>query len=95
MDELGEPVLDAMLMADNVEDMVEGILIALAVGELNTVVGEYGVNLVGYRGEQMTIDVGDRRLAMAQRAVHQIVQLMGEAGDEGLTAAEQFYTLAV
>jgi hypothetical protein len=43
----------------------------------------------------LTTDVGDRRLAMAQCAVHQIVQLMGEAGDEGLTAAEQFYTLAV
>jgi hypothetical protein len=39
MIDLGEPVLDAMLKAYAVEDMMEGVLIPLALRKLNSVVG--------------------------------------------------------
>jgi hypothetical protein len=35
----GQPVLDAVLVADAVEDVMEGIFVAGVVGELNTVIG--------------------------------------------------------
>src|SRR5918999_847494 len=34
----GEAMLDAILLADAIENMMEGVLIALAVGELNTII---------------------------------------------------------
>jgi hypothetical protein len=44
----GEAVLDAILLADAIKNMVDGVLIAFAVGELDAVIGEHGVELVGH-----------------------------------------------
>jgi hypothetical protein len=48
-----EAVLDARFLANAIEDMLEGLLIALAVGELNAVIGEHGVELIGHSGNQV------------------------------------------
>src|ERR671924_2248286 len=42
----GEPMGHAMLLTDAIEDMVEGILIARTVSELDAVIGQHGVELV-------------------------------------------------
>ena len=44
MIDLGEPVLDAVLVADPIEDMVERIFVARMVRELDAVVGQDGVD---------------------------------------------------
>jgi hypothetical protein len=49
----GEAVPDAILLTDAVKNMGEGLLIAFAVGELDTVIGEHRVDLVGYGGHQV------------------------------------------
>jgi hypothetical protein len=49
----GEPMVDAMLMADAIEDIVEGVLIALPVGTLEIVIGQHGVDLVWHGGDQV------------------------------------------
>src|SRR3546814_13483984 len=40
---LGQPVLDGVVAADAVKDVLEGMPVLLAVGELDAVVGEHGV----------------------------------------------------
>lgn len=47
--ELGQAMPDAMLVADPIEDVVEGIFVASLVGELDTVVGQHRVD-GAYRG---------------------------------------------
>lgn len=42
-----QPMFDAVLMAHSVEDVRKRELVFFTVGELNTVVGQYGVQLVG------------------------------------------------
>lgn len=42
--ELCEPVLDAVLVAGPVEDMVEGVSVAGLIGELNTAVRQHRVD---------------------------------------------------
>ena len=49
----GEAMLDAILLADAIENMMEGVLIALTIGELDAVIGEHGVDLVGYGSNQV------------------------------------------
>jgi hypothetical protein len=41
-------------LADAIEDVREGILIALPIGELDTVLGQHRVDLVGHGGDQLT-----------------------------------------
>lgn len=43
----GQPLFDAVLMAHSVEAVGKRELVFFTVGELNTVVGQYGVQLVG------------------------------------------------
>ena len=47
--ELGQAMPDAMLVADPIEDVVEGIFVTGLVGELDTVVGQHRVD-GAYRG---------------------------------------------
>jgi hypothetical protein len=54
----GEAVLDAILLADALKDMLKGVDIALAVGELPAVIGEHGVELVGDGGHQVAEELG-------------------------------------
>jgi hypothetical protein len=49
----GQPMVNAMLMADAIGDMAKGILIGLAVGELDAIIGQHGVKLVGHGGDQV------------------------------------------
>ena len=45
--DLGQAVLDAVLAADAIEDMFEGMDIGLAVGELDAVIRQYRMEPVG------------------------------------------------
>jgi hypothetical protein len=47
-----------MLMAHAVEDMTAGVSIPLATSELNAVVGQYRMDLVGYGGNQVAQELG-------------------------------------
>jgi len=49
MPHLREAVFDPVLAANAVEDVREGVRIQGAVGELNAVVGQHGVDLIGQR----------------------------------------------
>ena len=49
---LGEPMADARLRADTIEDAIEGLLIARPVGELDAVIGQHRVDLVEHGGDQ-------------------------------------------
>ena len=42
--DLGQPMLDLMLVADPVEDVVEGVFVVRHVGELDAVIGQHGVD---------------------------------------------------
>ncbi len=55
---LGRAVLDAMFVADPVEDMAEGRVVAASVGELHSVVRENLVNGVWYRFDQVPEELG-------------------------------------
>src|SRR3546814_5241451 len=41
---LGQAMLDAMLVADPVEDMVEGVFVMRHIGELDAIIGQHGVD---------------------------------------------------
>lgn len=53
----GQPMVDARLLADAVKDVEECVLIALPVRELNAVIGQHGVDLVGHGADQVTQDL--------------------------------------
>ena len=63
MVELGEPVLDAVLGADPIEDMVESVFVAGPVGELDAVAGQHRVDGVGNRRDQVPQELGRDHLA--------------------------------
>ena len=49
----GQAMLDGMLNADTTKDMVEGVMIASTVCELNAVVGQHGMNGVRHGFDQV------------------------------------------
>ncbi len=61
MIDLGGPVLDAVLVADPIEDMVEGV--SGLVGELDAVVGQHRMDGVGNRCDQVARELGRNHLA--------------------------------
>ena len=71
MVDLGEPVLDAVVVADPIEDVMERIFVAGLVGELDApgsgpgqaIVGEYRVDRVGHRRDQIAQELGRDHLA--------------------------------
>ena len=63
MVDLGEPVLDAVLVADAIEDVVKRLFVAGMVGELDAVVRQHGVNGVGHSGNQVAQELSRDPLA--------------------------------
>ena len=61
--DLCEPVFDAMFVADAVEDMLEGVLVARPVGELDAVVGQNGMDGIGHGRDQVAKELGHHQLA--------------------------------
>jgi hypothetical protein len=49
----GQPMVDGILITDAIKDMVKCLYIALAGGELDAVIGQHGVDLVGHGGNQV------------------------------------------
>ena len=60
---LGQPVLDIVIAADAVEDVLEGVPVLLAVGELDAVVSEHSVDCVGDGSHEITQELGGGHLA--------------------------------
>jgi hypothetical protein len=60
---LGEAVIDAVLVADPVKDMVEGIFMPGVVGELDAIISEYGVDGVGHGCDQIAQELSRDDLA--------------------------------
>ena len=48
----GQSMIDTLLLTDTIKDMMKGIDIALAIGELATVSGSYRVDVVRHDGHQ-------------------------------------------
>lgn len=60
---LGQPVLDPMLSADPVEDVLHREDVALAMGELDAVVGQHGVEPIRNGGDQIEQELRRRYLS--------------------------------
>src|SRR4051812_34457037 len=58
--DLRQPVLDAVLFTDAVEQMLERPLILEAIGELDAVIGEDDMNAVGHGGGQTAEELTGR-----------------------------------
>ncbi len=63
MVDLGEPVLDAVLVADAIKDVVEGVCMVSVIGELDAVVGKHRMQSVGNGHDQITQELGGCHLA--------------------------------
>ncbi len=51
--DLGQPVLNLMLAADPVEDMLEGINVPIMIGELDAIIRQHDVEPVGHGGDEI------------------------------------------
>ena len=68
--DLGQPVLDVMLVADPVEDMVDGVFVVRRVGELDApfgeaqdrIVSQHGVEGIRHSRDQVAQELGGGRL---------------------------------
>ena len=58
-----QAVLDAILVADAIEDVVEGVFVMGVIGELDTVVGQHGVDGVGHGCDQVAQELRRNHLA--------------------------------
>ena len=56
--DLGQPVVDVMLAADAVEDVLEGMNVPVVVGELDAIVCEHDVEPVGHGCDQIAQERG-------------------------------------
>lgn len=54
----GEPVLDAVFVAEPIEDVVESVFVAGLIGELNTVVGQHRMDGVGNGCDEIARELG-------------------------------------
>ena len=59
---LGQTMLDAVLVADAIEDVVEGVDVAGAVGELDAIVGQNGLDGIGDRRHQIAQELSGLHL---------------------------------
>jgi hypothetical protein len=50
---LGQPMVNAILLTEAIQDLGERVYIALAVGELATVIGQHRMDLGGHGGNQV------------------------------------------
>ena len=55
---LGEPMLDFVLPTDAVENVLERIPVGFAVGELDAVVGQHGVDCIWHRRQEVAQELG-------------------------------------
>jgi hypothetical protein len=55
---LREAMLDAVVIADPVEDVLEGISITGPISELNAIIGQDGMNGVGHGRDQIAQELG-------------------------------------
>lgn len=62
---LGQPVLDAMLVAHAVEDILAVVDVARAVGELDGIVGQHRMDAKGHGLGQVALELGRLHLACA------------------------------
>jgi len=46
-------MVNTMRLTNAIKEMMNGVHIALAIGELDAVIGQHRVDLVGYRGDQV------------------------------------------
>ena len=56
--DLGQPVFDLMLVADTVEDVMEGVFVVRHVGELDAIVGQHGVDGIRHSCDQVPQELG-------------------------------------
>src|SRR3546814_7277478 len=75
----GESVLDAVVAADAVEDVFEGVPVLLAVGKLDAVVGEHSVNGVGNGGNEVAQELGGYYAGLFMQL--RVVELRGQVDD--------------
>ena len=61
--DLGQSVIDSMLVANSVEDVVEGVFVVRHVGELDAVIGQHRVDGIGHRRDQVAQELGGDHLA--------------------------------
>ena len=50
---LGQPMVNTMLVTNPIKDMLKGVKIAFAIRELDAVIGQHRVDLVGYHSHQV------------------------------------------
>jgi hypothetical protein len=50
----GQPMVDAILLTDAIKNMLKGVDIALAVGELDAVIGQHRMDLLGHGGHHVS-----------------------------------------
>lgn len=62
---LGQPMLNLMFGTDAVKQQRKGITVRLSVGELDAVVGQNSVDLVGHSGDEMTKEFGSHQAVLA------------------------------
>jgi hypothetical protein len=46
----GQPMVDAMLLTDAIKNMLKGVYIALTVAELDAVISQHRMDLIGHNG---------------------------------------------
>ena len=63
MVDLGQPVLDAVVVADPIEDVMERIFVTGLVGKLDAIVGEYRVDGVGHSRHEVPQELRGNHLA--------------------------------
>ena len=61
--DLGQPMLDPMLVTDAIEDVVERLFVVGVVGNLDAVVGEYRVDGTGHSVDQIAQELRCDHLA--------------------------------
>jgi hypothetical protein len=53
MVDFGEPMVDAILMTNAIKNVLKGVDITLPIGELDAVLSQYRMNLLGHGGHQV------------------------------------------
>ncbi len=61
--DLGQSMFDFMLAANTIKDVRAGKAMPLMIGELNAIVGEYRVDLVGQHGDEIAQELRGQQAA--------------------------------
>lgn len=60
---LGQTMLDAVFVADPIEDVMEGVFVACLIGELDAVIGQHRMDRIGDGRDQVAQELGSDHLA--------------------------------